>query len=64
MYAAAHAGIAAYYFVLGTIGVKPPNEILPLAKSAAEKALAIETAGSLALSILTAMTALSSYDWK
>jgi hypothetical protein len=41
-YAQAHAGLAEAYVTLGIYGVRPPAEVMPAAKAAAERALAID----------------------
>ena len=44
--------------------MKPAGDVAPLAKSAAEKALAIDPANSEAHSVLAIMAAIFDYDWK
>jgi len=63
-YAPAYYGLAVYYYVLGAMGIKPAGEMAPLAKSASEKALAIDPATSLARSVLATIAATCDYDWK
>ncbi|HMS42968.1 MAG TPA: protein kinase [Pyrinomonadaceae bacterium] len=41
-YAPAYAGLADAYELQGYLGIKPPNEVYPKAKSAVEKALALD----------------------
>src|ERR1700691_4237911 len=41
-YAPAYAGLAVFYYGLGALSIKRMTEMAPLAKSAAEKALAID----------------------
>jgi tetratricopeptide (TPR) repeat protein len=60
----AYNGLAAYYYVLAGVDIKPARDVLPLAKSAAEKALAIDPAQSEARSVLAATAASLDYDWK
>ncbi|MFN2315896.1 MAG: protein kinase [Gemmatimonadales bacterium] len=43
-YAAAAAGLAEAYTVLGVFGVRPKSEVYPLAQAAAERAVAIDSA--------------------
>jgi tetratricopeptide (TPR) repeat protein len=50
--------------VLATLNIKPTGDMAPLAKSAAERALAINAANSEAHSVLACMAAISDYDWK
>jgi len=63
-YAPAYYGLAVHYFVLGVLGIKPVGDMAPLAKSAGEKALAIDPATSLARSVLGSIAAACDYDWK
>jgi TolB-like protein/Tfp pilus assembly protein PilF/predicted Ser/Thr protein kinase len=63
-YAPAYSGLAEYYFYLTGLGIKPVDDMAPLARSAAEKALAIDPANSLAYSVLAAMAAVFDFDWK
>ena len=60
-YALAHAGLADAYLILGTNGHRPPSDMLPKAKAAAERALALD--GSLAQPHATLGLALTQYDW-
>ncbi len=63
-YAPAHAGLAVFCFGLGALGIKPMTEMAPLAKSAAEKTLAIDPALSEAHSVLGLVAGAVEYDWK
>ncbi len=63
-YAPAYSGLALYYYVLATFGLKPVGEMAPLAKAAAEKALALDPATGEAHSALASMAAAFDYDWK
>jgi serine/threonine protein kinase/Tfp pilus assembly protein PilF len=63
-YAPAYSGLAAYYYGLGSLSIKPTGDIAPWAKSAARKALAIDPANSEAHSVLAIMAAICDYDWK
>jgi serine/threonine-protein kinase len=63
-YAPAYSGLAGYYYVLAALGMKPAGNVAPLAKSAAEKALAIDPANSEARSVLAIVAAAYDYDWK
>lgn len=63
-YAPAYGGLALYYYTEGVIGLKPTGDMAPLARSAAEKALAIDPAISEAHSVLAALAAFCDYDWK
>ena len=63
-YASAYSGLAGYYSALLLYGIKPTGDMAPLAKSAAEKALAIDAANSEAHSVLACLAAIWHYDWK
>ena len=63
-YAPAYSGLALYYYMQGVFGIKPASEMAPLARSAAEKALAIDPADSDAHAALASMAALFDYNWK
>jgi len=60
-YALAYAGLADSYIVLGFHGVLPPNEVMPKAKQAAEKALQIDD--SLAEAHISLAYVTEAYDW-
>ena len=63
-YAPAHSGLATHYYVVASLGVKPTDEVAPLAQSAAEKASTIDPANSEAHSVLAMRAAVFEYDWK
>jgi serine/threonine protein kinase/Tfp pilus assembly protein PilF len=63
-YAPAYSGLALYYFVLSTLGIKSVGEMAPFGKSAGEKALALDPAYGEAHSALASMAAVFDYDWK
>jgi TolB-like protein/Tfp pilus assembly protein PilF len=63
-YAQAYTGLAVYYHVLAVLYMKPAGDVAPLAKSAAEKALAIDPANCGAHSVLAIVAAAFDYDWK
>jgi serine/threonine-protein kinase len=63
-YAPAYAGLAVFYFGLGALSIKRMIEMAPLAKSAAQKALAIDPTLSEAHSVLGLITGAVEYDWK
>jgi eukaryotic-like serine/threonine-protein kinase len=63
-YAAAYAGLAVFYFGLGALSIKPMAEMAPLAKSSAEKALAIDQTLSEAHSVMGLVTGAVEFDWK
>src|SRR5260370_28202815 len=50
-YAPAYAGLAVFYYGLGALGIRQMTEMAPLAKAAAENALAIDQALSEAHSV-------------
>src|SRR3984885_10185019 len=62
-YAPAHAGLAVFYYGLGALSIKRMIEMAPLAKSAAEKALAIDPTLSEAHSVLGLIAGPVEYDW-
>jgi tetratricopeptide (TPR) repeat protein len=63
-YAPAYAGLAVFYYGLGALSIKPMIEMAPLAKSAAEKVLAIDQTLSEAHSVLGLVAGAVDYDWK
>jgi|SRR5271166_113333 len=63
-YAPAYAGLAVFYYGLGALSIKRMTEMAPLAKSAAQKALAIDPTLSEAHSVLGLITGAVEYDWK
>ncbi len=62
-YADAYAGLAVFYFGQGALSIKPMSEMAPLAKSAAEKALAIDESLSEAHSVLGLVTGAVEFNW-
>jgi serine/threonine-protein kinase len=63
-YAPAYAGLAVFYYGLGALSIKRMIEAAPLAKSTAEKALAIDPTLSEAHSVLGLIAGAVEYDWK
>lgn len=63
-YAPAYAGLAGQYYTLALLGIRSMRDVAPLAKSAAEKALALDPALGDAHSILGVVAAISEYDWR
>ena len=63
-YAHAHAGLAVFYYGLGALGSKRMNEMAPLAKAAAERALAIDETLSEAHAVLGVVAGAVEYDWE
>jgi serine/threonine-protein kinase len=63
-YAPAYSGLAEYYYALAAPNIKPMLDMAPLARSAAEKALAIDPANREARGILAALSAIVDYDWR
>jgi serine/threonine-protein kinase len=62
-YAAAHGALAMYYFGLAMLDVKPIADVAPLAKAAAERALAIDPADREAHTVLGTVAGMVDYDW-
>jgi TolB-like protein len=62
-YAAAYAGIADSYAWLGFFGALPPNEAMPKARAAAQKALALDDSLAEAHTSLGYVKALYDFDW-
>jgi len=60
-YALAYAGMAAAHLTQSIYGLRPPNELMPKAKSAAEEALAIEN--QLPSALVSRGCVRSMYDW-
>src|SRR5580700_6061081 len=60
-YALAYAGLSDAYVLLGIFGVRPPNDVYPKARAAAEKALEID--GTLAEPHAALGHVLTAYDW-
>lgn len=63
-YAPAYAGLAVFYLGVGALSLKRMTEMAPLAKAAAEKALAIDHGLSEAHSVLGVVVGAVEYDWK
>jgi len=63
-YAPAYAGLAVFYYGLGALSIKRMIEMAPLAKSAAQQALAIDPTLSEAHSVLALVVGAVEYDWK
>ncbi|MGI8772224.1 MAG: protein kinase domain-containing protein [Acidobacteriaceae bacterium] len=59
--AAAHAGLADYYSLLGTLGLMPPHEAWPLARASAQHALALNP--DLPEAHLALASVLQFYQW-
>jgi serine/threonine protein kinase/tetratricopeptide (TPR) repeat protein len=62
-YAPAYAGLATFYYGLGALSIKRMTEMAPLAKSAAQKALAIDPTLSEAHSVLGLIAGAVEFDW-
>jgi TolB-like protein/Flp pilus assembly protein TadD len=62
-YAPAYAGIAYSYCWLGFFGALPPNEAMPKARQAAEKALSLDDSLAAAHTALAYVKALYEFDW-
>jgi serine/threonine protein kinase/Tfp pilus assembly protein PilF len=63
-FAPAQAGLAVFFYGLGAVGIKRMADMAPLAKSAAEQALVIDSTLSEAHSVLALITGSVEYDWK
>jgi tetratricopeptide (TPR) repeat protein len=62
-YAAAYTGLADAYALLGFYGYLPPNEVMPKAKEAAQRALEIDDALAEAHSSLGFIHTIFDWDW-
>ncbi len=62
-YAAAYAGLADSYAWLGFFGALPPNEAMPKARQAAEKAIALDDSLAAAHTSLAYVKTLYEFDW-
>ena len=62
-YAAAYAGIADSYVWLSFFGTLPPNDAMPKARAAAEKAIALDDSLAEAHTSLGYLKALYDFDW-
>ena len=62
-HAPAQAGIADSYVILGVYSHRPPDEVMPKAKAAAEQALAIDESLAEAHTALACVRALFEWDW-
>jgi TolB-like protein/Tfp pilus assembly protein PilF len=62
-YAQAYSALLSYYNTLVALRMKPVGDAVPLAKAAAEKALAIDPANSEAHSVLGTIAGGFDYDW-
>jgi adenylate cyclase len=62
-YAPAYAGVAYSYCWLGFFGALPPNEAMPRARQAAEKALSLDDSLAAAHTALAYVKALYEFDW-
>ena len=62
-YAAAYAGLAESYCWLGFFGALPPNEAMPKARQAAQKAIELDDSLAAAHSALAYVKTLNEFDW-
>ena len=62
-HAPSYAGIADSYVILGVYSHRPPDEVMPKAKAAAESALAIDASLAEAHTSLACVRALYDWDW-
>jgi serine/threonine-protein kinase len=63
-YAPAYDGLAGYYHALALLDMAPAKEVFPLARTAAEKALALDSANIASHTRLGVIAAASEYDWE
>ena len=63
-YALAHCELAAYFYLLASLYMRPAHEVMPLARAAAERALEIDPTLPEALAWLTPGVVDYDYDWK
>jgi len=63
-FALANAGLADAYTIMGIYGMRSPLEVMPLAKQAGERALAIEPGNAEALTSVACGLAMFDWDWK
>jgi DNA-binding winged helix-turn-helix (wHTH) protein/Tfp pilus assembly protein PilF len=62
-YAAAWAGLAEAYVVLGIFGLRPPHDAFPAARAASERALALDDAIAEAHTVLADVRKFYEWDW-
>ncbi len=62
-YADAWGGLAETYVMLGIFGLKPPNDAFPAARSAAERALALDGSSAQAHTVLADVMKFFEWDW-
>lgn len=62
-YAAAWAGLAEAYVVIGIFGLQPPHDVFPAARAAAERALALKDAMAQANAVLGDVKKFYEWDW-
>ena len=58
-----HAALASVCFRIGFFGMRPPNEMMPIARDEARKALELLPSEPVAHSVLGAIAALHDYNW-
>jgi serine/threonine-protein kinase len=63
-FALAFAGLADCYLTIGIYGTRPPQDVMPSARAAAEKALEIDGEQAEALTALACVRAVYEWDWK
>jgi len=62
-YALAHASIGGAYLLLGTLGYASPNEVYPLARAAAARAVALDGGVAEGHAVLAHLLFVYDYDW-
>ncbi len=63
LFAEAWAGLATTYVVLGIFGLKPPHDAFPAARSAAERALTLDSSSAQAHTVLADVKKFYEWDW-
>lgn len=63
-YADAWGGLAETYVMLGIFGLKPAHDAFPAARSAAERALALDGSSAQALTVLADVRKFFEWDWE
>jgi eukaryotic-like serine/threonine-protein kinase len=64
LYSEPHSELARYFFYLGVWSLRPPREVMPLARAEAQRALELDPGNSMAHSLLGGIAATLDFDWK
>jgi len=62
-YGEPHSALAEYYYYLGSWGLRPPTEVMPLAQAAGRRALELDPSDELARVVLGNVAMAYDYDW-